>query len=416
MASKQSNISVQDTIALLNEARAMTPRLANSPIIDANNVRYIADLDGWAYNDFTGMVDKITRQYGFSTAFKDSDNPFYRYMCEPLPVGHAIEDYYIPLIQPTEYDPTGANALAPIDNEILKRVYSINKTVQFAATTSLWQSREAFLTIEGVNDLQNRIISNIWDSAAAQTYRNSVELISSIPAEGCSVNRYGYSIDTEVNIGKLLKDVRTTVDNMIILQEGFNTAGIEQRSYRDELILVTTPEVYETMTVDFLAGVFNITYANIDTRVILVSNTAFHSNPASSNMLLQIIDPKNLIIFKGREYAGSIVNPKGIFENTFLTQDFCYNCSNWWNTVAFFSGEAPTYTITATEVGGTGTVTFSPVSPVAQNTMVKVTITPPTSKNVSALQIDGVTVKYDTTNGYTFLMPGHNVTVTVTYA
>lgn len=416
MASKQSNISVQDTIALLNEARAMTPRLANSPIIDANNVRYIADLDGWAYNDFTGMVDKITRQYGFSTAFKDSDNPFYRYMREPLPVGHAIEDYYIPLIQPTEYDPTGANVLAPIDNEILKRVYSINKTVQFAATTSLWQSREAFLTIEGVNDLQNRIISNIWDSAAAQTYRNSVELISSIPAEGCSVNRYGYSIDTEVNIGKLLKDVRTTVDNMIILQEGFNTAGIEQRSYRDELILVTTPEVYETMTVDFLAGVFNITYANIDTRVILVSNTAFHSNPASSNMLLQIIDPKNLIIFKGREYAGSIVNPKGIFENTFLTQDFCYNCSNWWNTVAFFSGEAPTYTITATEVGGTGTVAFSPVSPVAQNTMVKVTITPPTSKNVSALQIDGVTVKYDTTNGYTFLMPGHNTTVTVTYA
>lgn len=416
MASKQSNISVQDTIALLNEARAMTPRLANSPVIDANNVRYIADLDGWTYNDFTGMVDKITRQYGFSTAFKDSDNPFFRYMREPLPVGHAIEDYYIPLIQPTEYDPTGANVLAPIDNEILKRVYSINKTVQFAATTSLWQSREAFLTIEGVNDLQNRIISNIWDSAAAQTYRNSVELISSIPAEGCSVNRYGYSIDTEVNIGKLLKDVRTTVDNMIILQEGFNTAGIEQRSYRDELILVTTPEVYETMTVDFLAGVFNITYANIDTRVILVSNTAFHSNPASSNMLLQIIDPKNLIIFKGREYAGSIVNPKGIFENTFLTQDFCYNCSNWWNTVAFFSGEAPTYTITATEVGGTGTVTFSPVSPVAQNTMVKVTITPPTSKNVSALQIDGVTVKYDTTNGYTFLMPGHNVTVTVTYA
>lgn len=416
MSSKQSKISVQDTIALLNEARAMTPRLANSPVIDANNVRYIADLDGWAYNDFTGMVDKITRQYGFSTAFKDSDNPFYRYMREPLPVGHAIEDYYIPLIQPTEYDPTGANVLAPIDNEILKRVYSINKTVQFAATTSLWQSREAFLTIEGVNDLQNRIISNIWDSAAAQTYRNSVELISSIPAEGCSVNRYGYSIDTEVNIGKLLKDVRTTVDNMIILQEGFNTAGIEQRSYRDELILVTTPEVYETMTVDFLAGVFNITYANIDTRVILVSNTAFHSNPASSNMLLQIIDPKNLIIFKGREYAGSIVNPKGIFENTFLTQDFCYNCSNWWNTVAFFSGEAPTYTITATEVGGTGTVTFSPVSPVAQNTMVKVTITPPTSKNVSALQIDGVTVKYDTTNGYTFQMPGHNVTVTVTYA
>lgn len=416
MATKQSNISVEDTISLLNEARSMTPRLANSPVIDANNVRYIADLDGWTYNDFTGMVDKITRQYGFSTAFRDSDNPFFRYMREPLPVGHAIGDYYIPLIQPTEYDPTGADVLAPIDNEIFKRVYSINKTVQFAATTSLWQSREAFLTIEGVNDLQNRIISNIWDSAAAQTYRNCVELISSIPAEGCAVNKYGYGVDTEANIQTLLRDVRTAVDNMTILQSGFNTAGIEQRSYRDELIIVTTPEVYQHLTVDYLAGVFNITYANLDTRVILVSDAAFHSNPASGNMLLQIIDPKNLIIFKGREYAGSIVNPKGIFENTFLTQDFCYNCSNWWNTVAFFSGEAPTYTITATEVGGTGTVTFSPVSPVAQNTMVKVTITPPTSKNVSALQIDGVTVKYDTTNGYTFLMPGHNVTVTVTYA
>lgn len=416
MATKQSNISVEDTISLLNEARSMTPRLANSPVIDANNVRYIADLDGWTYNDFTGMVDKITRQYGFSTAFRDSDNPFFRYMREPLPVGHAIEDYYIPLIQPTEYDPTGADVLAPIDNEILKRVYSINKTVQFAATTSLWQSREAFLTIEGVNDLQNRIISNIWDSAAAQTYRNCVELISNIPAEGCAVNKYGYGVDTEANIQTLLRDVRTAVDNMTILQSGFNTAGIEQRSYRDELIIVTTPEVYQHLTVDYLAGVFNITYANLDTRVILVSDAAFHSNPASGNMLLQIIDPKNLIIFKGREYAGSIVNPKGIFENTFLTQDFCYNCSNWWNTVAFFSGEAPTYTITATEVGGTGTVNFSPTSPVAQNTMVKVTITPPASKNVSALQIDGVTVKYDITNGYTFLMPGYNVTVTVTYA
>ena len=416
MASKQSNISVQDTITLLNEARAMTPRLANSPVIDANNVRYIADLDGWAFNDFTGMVDKITRQYGFSTAFKDSDNPFYRYMREPLPVGHAIEDYYIPLIQPTEYDPTGANVLAPIDNEILKRVYSINKTVQFAATTSLWQSREAFLTIEGVNDLQNRIISNIWDSAAAQTYRNSVELISSIPDKGCSVNKYGYGVDTADNIQKLLRDVRTAVDNMTILQTGFNTAGIEQRSYRDELIIVTTPEVYQHLTVDYLAGVFNITYANMDTRVILVSDSAFHSDPAASGLLLEIIDPKNLIIFKGREYAGSIVNPKGIFENTFLTQDFCYNCSNWWNTLAFFSGTEPTYTISATEVGGTGTVTFSPTSPVAANTMVNVTITPPSSKNVSALQIDGVTVKYNTETGYTFQMPGHNATLTVTYA
>ena len=48
-----------------------------------------------------------------------------------------------------------------------------------------------------------------------------------------------------------------------------NSAGIEQRSYRNELILVTTPEVYQAMTVDFLAGVFNITYANADTGLFL---------------------------------------------------------------------------------------------------------------------------------------------------
>mgnify|MGYP000762854613 CR=1 FL=1 len=67
MANK-STITVQDSLALLNEARSLTPRMANSPVIDANNIRYIADLDGWTYNDFTGMVDKITRQYGYNTA------------------------------------------------------------------------------------------------------------------------------------------------------------------------------------------------------------------------------------------------------------------------------------------------------------------------------------------------------------
>lgn len=415
MATK-STITVQDSLALLNEARSLTPRMANSPVIDANNIRYIADLDGWTYNDFTGMVDKITRQYGYNTAFRDEDNPFYRYFRESLPVGHAIEEYYIPLITPTEFDPTGANVLAPIENNILKRVFSLNKPITFAATTSLWQGREAFLTIEGVNDLQNRIISNMWDSAAAHTYKNCANLLSNLPAEGCAVEKYGYDVDSQANIQKLLREVRTAVDNMTILQPGYNTAGIEQRVDRSDLIVVTTPEVYQHLTVDFLAGVFNITYANMDTRVILISDSAMHSNPYSANLLLEVIDPRNLVIFKGREYAGSIVNPKGAFENTFLSQDFCYNVTNWWNAVAFFSGEAPTYSMTANEVGGTGTVVFTPTSPQSANVAVNLKITPPSGKSVSALQMDGTTVKYDVTDGYNFIMPNHNVVFTITYA
>lgn len=411
-----AKMSVADTIDSLNLARTQAGLTASLPEFNSNNIQYIQDLDGWSFNAFTGMVDKITRMYGFRTAFTDADNPFYAFMRESLPVGTSIEEYYIPLIEGYTPDFTGQGVLDPIPNNILKRVYSLNFPIQFGVTTSIWQSRGAFLTIEGVNNLQNQLIANMYDSASAALYKNSAKLFSDLPAKGCAVEQYGYSVDTSDNIGALLKGIRTAVDNMVILQDGMNSAGIEQRSYRNELILVTTPEVYQNMTVDFLAGVFNITYANADTRVILISDKNLRSNPYSTNLLALVVDPRNLIIFKGREYAGSIVNPKGVFENTFLTQDFCFNVTNWWNTVAFFSGAAPTYTLTTNEVGGTGTVTFSPVSPVAFMTDVNIKITPPASKNVSALQVDGVDVKYDVTDGYTFKMPNHNVAVTVTYA
>lgn len=85
--------------------------------------------------------------------------------------------------------------------------------------------------------------------------------------------------------------------------------------------------------------------------------------------------------------------------------------------VATFEKVADTYTI-GTNVTGQGTVTISPVSPVAEDTMVTVTATPAEGYKLELLNysFDGHTwAPVEITSGVAFPMPAHNITVNAVF-
>lgn len=103
-------------------------------------------------------------------------------------------------------------------------------------------------------------------------------------------------------------------------------------------------------------------------------------------------------------------------EDITATQSFNMPASNV-VVYATFKQVADTYTI-GTNVTGKGTVTISPVSPVAEGTMVTVTATPFEGYKLALLNysFDGHTwAPVEITSGVAFPMPAHNITVNAVF-
>ena len=118
------------------------------------------NVDTQTKDQLTGeLLNKIVKQEIESKVFGDIFGIFTN---KQLDVGSQIEEFEIGNLKSTDFDPTGANALAKADMDFKVLYHKINRRKTFKATISNAQIKSAMLSKEKMADVANMISNELY--------------------------------------------------------------------------------------------------------------------------------------------------------------------------------------------------------------------------------------------------------------
>lgn len=325
---------------VVNLARTQLKWEDRIPLIDRTNLEELSLLPPEDLNEFLKVVQKIVRQYVFDTTYDESENPFARFYNQKLPVGATVEDLYVDLITGNvpAWNDDGSYALSKKLPSVTALYHSINYENQYKVSTSYAQMKTGFLTEGGFDSMVNRINGTLNSSAQYDLYLQCLNLISTAVKRGAFKLEGGYSIANESGIKALTKRVKVLSKEFKFMNDKYNYYGFVTKANESNIVILAKPSTIETINVDYLAGVFNMSKGEIKDMIIEVpEDYGFGELDASDSKihpLMLIMDKRMLRIFPTLYEGSSIYNPASLVTNTFLTLQYIFSFGLFFNAVA----------------------------------------------------------------------------------
>lgn len=178
-------------------------KLAIASYVDANKIS--VETYEITRNNVAGLVDKIGKIFTLDTSYIDKLAMFDG---EFLSFAKDIEEWQQDLLLPADYDPTGANTLAPHDPSYRPAFYSKSLGQKTFATTIRNNNLErAVHFIEQFNELVAMISKRLFDSEALWRYAEKRQLLGLMIAEAESVysTTKTFTASTKYDVGEHLR-------------------------------------------------------------------------------------------------------------------------------------------------------------------------------------------------------------------
>lgn len=348
---------------IINTARVEAGYEDRIPEITQENLHELSLLAPNELNDFLGVIVKVVKQYVYDTTYDSSDNPFAGFFGEKLPVGYTVEDLYVDLITGTTpaWNDDGSYALSKKVPDVHSIYHSENYEMQYKTSTSYPQMQTAFLTMGALDSLINKIRGTLDSSAQYDLFLQTLNLISTAITRSAFKIEGGYSIENEAGIKKVLKRMKTLAKDFKFMTNKYNYFSFNTKTPPEDIVIITKPSVLETINVDYLAGVFNLSNAEINERIIEVPDDygfgELDNIDSQIHPIMIIMDRRMLRIFPTFFEGSSIFNPASFVYNTFLTLKYIFSYSLFFNGVVLCSDEVKEFDVNFT--GTTGNITIA---------------------------------------------------------
>ena len=270
------------------------------------------------------MVEKIARQVIRNVMTDDRLAVFDKM---PVDKGTTIEEAIIKLVE-AQARKDGSTVVSPIDtsNLIAVRYYKDWTPAQFSTKVSLDELRKVMLADGNVETIAERVVDTLVQSDKQDKYEKVRGLFKygvgdsslNIEATFVDINK-GTPIDCSTDGGykKLLKIIKNTVSGMKFVNTEFNTAGIKRKTLADDIYIVMPYKIKNAIDVDELAGVFNLSKAEIEGRIIEIDE--------GDNVY--IVDQNAILDYTRLYELTSFWNAEGLFTNYWLTTERLYALS-----------------------------------------------------------------------------------------
>lgn len=275
-------------------------------------------------NEAYAMVEKIARQVIRNVLTEDHLAVFDKL---PIDKGTTIEEAIIKLVE-AQASADGTTVCAPIDtsNLIAVKYYKDWTKAQFKTRVSLDELRKIMLSDGNVEAIAERIAGTLVESDKQDKYEKVKGLFKYgvgstdpvVAATFVDING-GTPIDCSTDGGykKLLKTIKNTVSGMKFVNADFNKGGIKRKTLASDIYIVMPYKIKNAIDVDELAGVFNLSKAEIEGRIIEIDE--------GDN--IYIVDQNAILDYTRLYELTSYWNAEGLFTNYWLTTERLYALS-----------------------------------------------------------------------------------------
>jgi len=222
-------------------------------------------------NEFlNALINRIGRVILSS---KQYNNPWSMFKKGTLEYGETIEEVFVELAKPFEYDPAVA------EDELFKRqipdvraaFHVINYRKFYKTTVQRETLRQAFLSADGIANLVTKIIDSLYTGANYDEFQTMKYMLAKHIANG---ELYPVEVTTPIsdNASSIVKSIKNTSNMFTFMSSDYNRAGVHTYSNKDDQFIVINSEFEATMDVDVLAAAFNMDKAEFAGHRVLVDN------------------------------------------------------------------------------------------------------------------------------------------------
>jgi len=206
------------------------------------------------------LVNRIAK---VEVTSKMYSNPWAMFKKGLIEYGETIEEIFVGLTKPFQYDPGTA------ESEIYKRenpdvraaFHSRNFQKFYKVTIEEQELKKAFLTMDGVTNLVAKIVDMLYSSANYDEFLVMKYMLARLMIDG-KIKPIEVPAVNSTNISEIMVEMKSTLDNMSFMSTEYNMAKVSNFSDVEELYLLKTNKFSRYADVEVLANAFNMEKAD----------------------------------------------------------------------------------------------------------------------------------------------------------
>lgn len=225
-------------------------------------------------NEFiNALVNRIALVVVSSTTF---DNPYADLKKGYLEFGETVEDIFVKIAKVQEFsvEKAPAREFKRTIPQVLSSFYSMNWRVMYPVTIQREDLRRAFLSVDGVENLINQILEQVYTAANYDEFLLFKYLLIKAIAHG---QCYPVSFDAD-NPKDGAKQFRGIANDLGFMKTKYNEAGVLTATPKDRLHVFMDSFYNAEFDVEVLSAAFNMEKADFMGRLRLIDDFTTFDN------------------------------------------------------------------------------------------------------------------------------------------
>lgn len=292
-----------------------------------------------AANEFlTALCNKICYQVVESTEFV---NPFARFKKFDIEYGDTIENVFVDIPSGYDYNKNATDPFTKVTPTVHTLYAKINFERQYEVTVQADLIRRAVLTQAGLDTLVNKIITSLGKAADVEDYASMLTMLNNTEImAGSAVGTVDVSGITgdDKKMKEVCKKIVDVASSFTMPNKANNNLQVLNPSLPKNVLLVIKRELLNSINLDYLTGVYNLSKVDLVKNIIVVETFQYNADTTTgknSNIDFMIIDESGFDIHQALRDNGMIYNPKGRYFNHFHDNWKIFGFKRWANCKAF---------------------------------------------------------------------------------
>lgn len=269
-----TNSSVDILNAIRNNASTNYRDYVPQATADSDSIREIGavimDYPALQNEFLSALVNRIGRVILTSKSY---DNPLAMFKKGMLEFGESIEEVFINIAKPFQFDPQVAesNVFKREIHDVRSAFHIMNYQKFYKATISNDQLRQAFLSIDGITDLIAKIVDAMYTGANYDEFQTMKYMLAKHILNGL-MNPVTIPTINAANMNSIVSTIKGVSNKFTFLNSKNNFAGVMNHTPKQEQYLLVNSQFDATMDVEVLASAFNMDKAEFDGHHVLVDS------------------------------------------------------------------------------------------------------------------------------------------------
>lgn len=310
-------------------------------------------------DNILNMQMKILVQRAYSSMFNESKNPTRRFWRDAVDYGAGIQETFLKLVEAedgywaSDFDGTDDETLAGEisrdlvsfkKDEVINKIHPVNKKFRIKMSVSDLEYAKVF-TPNGYADFVGTKYVNFQQSAEAKLMNLAIDTIKDMVANKHVVFKSGFDVNTANGVTTLVESLNSTSDGMETLSDIYNYDRVKTSSSKEDLYLVTTPELFNRIKSRGYANAFNLQeYINDNKIIMLPAGTDLGTGENGKAIGAILLDYRAVLMAVKYWEVQPFIVANTDYRNTFLKVQLVAGYTEFFNAVAFETGDVDFFT------------------------------------------------------------------------